>query len=137
MFLSPNLTLSCTRWSFLSRAIMTVGLLLTSVATYSDSTNENWQSGFDYQPFNGRIDVTITDIKGNRYFGGDFTNVGGVKNTAHIVMWEFESETFVPLGNGLETGFSRAEVYALALDDNGNLYIGGDFQQCCGDVDCG
>jgi hypothetical protein len=60
---------------------------------------------------------------GNLYAGGLFGLAGGVANTSHIAVWTFDSGyTWAPLGTGLNDN-----VLALAIAPNGDLYVGGSF----------
>jgi hypothetical protein len=72
---------------------------------------------------NGLVFALAADADGHVYAAGRFSTAGGVP-ASRIAMWD--GATWSALGSGI-TGFELDSVDALALDDNGVLYAGGDF----------
>ncbi len=67
------------------------------------------------------------DGGGNLYAGGWFTTAGG-NPTNYIAKWDGDNWTSLAAGMSLAPGFDiSADVRALALDGNGDLYAGGWF----------
>ena len=54
------------------------------------------------------------------YAGGSFTAAGDVDDTSHVAKWNSS------VWSALDSGTSST-VRALAVDNSGNLYAGGDF----------
>lgn len=74
---------------------------------------------------NGSVVTAISDTLGNVYMGGGFSHAG-MKRVNSICRWK--SNQWYPLGNGMaDSVHSIANVDALALDEQGNLYAGGEF----------
>jgi hypothetical protein len=70
------------------------------------------------------------------YAGGNFSGVcssADCHSTSvsvnHVAAWD--GDAWVPLGNGV-----NGDVYALALDTNNDLYVGGNFTSICTTPDC-
>lgn len=78
---------------------------------------------------NGVCNALAYDATGNRmYIGGEFTAAGGVANTTKACYWNFATSAYVALGSGVTTvGAGSNNVYALAVDAVGGVYIGGTF----------
>jgi len=75
---------------------------------------------------NAAIQVMGSDNKGGMYVGGAF-NVAGGQVVNHIVHWD--GSNWTGLGGGVSGGMYGPNIRALALDKNGNLYVGGEFTQ--------
>jgi len=67
--------------------------------------------------------VAVSPVNGDVYIGGSFSQAAGM-DAYNIVRWDGTS--FHPLGSGLANG-TNGTVRALAFDDAGNLYVGGEF----------
>jgi len=70
------------------------------------------------------VNALAVDQEGNLYATGDFTNAGG-KPAMRIARWDGTSWT--PLGSGLGVEGDYSYTSTLAVDDSGNLYVGGQF----------
>lgn len=80
--------------------------------------------------FNGDITRIILDQDNNLYVAGLFTEIGDIEAN-HIAM--YDGENWHALGNGLSrSGFPNPVINALAIDDEGRLYVGGIFTQAGG-----
>lgn len=78
---------------------------------------ECWQSGPYLPGFDGNVRA-ITRFGTTTYVGGTFTHVNGIEVNG-VAQWDGAS--WSALGTGV------GAVYALAVDNGGNLYAGGDF----------
>ena len=90
-------------------------------------TEGNWENLGEGVPmsFNGSI-YTVVEINGSIIVGGSFTNLADNPEMDYIAKWD--GVNWSPLGNdGLGNGSLNNSVNALAVDGNGNLYVGGDF----------
>ena len=67
----------------------------------------------------------VTAANGDIYIGGLFTAAGGIANTRAIAYWDVSASEFVTVGNGFVD--AGDEVWALAVGDSGEIYIGGFF----------
>ncbi len=73
----------------------------------------------------GPVHAIVVDDEGNVYVGGSFTRAGGA-TVNNIAKWDGSS--WSALGTGIIGGSPQTTyVNALALDDDGNLYAGGQF----------
>lgn len=83
------------------------------------------------------LDNIVRDIvvapDGQVYIGGSFTDVsGGIGGTYNrIVRWDPTTSTYNALGAGANNGVDNA-VYALAVADNGDIFLGGMFLNAVG-----
>lgn len=99
--------------------ISSAGNLQTNgIARWDGSTWATLGSGT-----NNIVNALAIDSTGVVYAGGDFTTAGGV-STNHIAKWD--GSAWSALGSGL-SGPPYRVVSALAVDELGNLYAGGDF----------
>lgn len=84
---------------------------------------EDWEDHFGFTGVYGTVHAMAADNEGNIYLGGSFNLVNdgsGFRPVLNIVRWD--GETFHDLGAGVQ-----GTVYALDLDQDGNLYAGGFF----------
>lgn len=79
--------------------------------------------GFHLQDINGPVYVVATGPDGAVYIGGSFTQANGI-TAENIVRWY--NGSWSALGSGLSGG-SIPAIYAIAVAENGTLYVGGDF----------
>lgn len=84
---------------------------------------EGWASEFYLPGLDSTVRALVLDSNGHLYAGGSFTKAGGV-NARMIAKWDGES--WSALGSGMGGVYSTG-VYALAVDQAGNLYAGCDF----------
>ena len=77
--------------------------------------------------------VLAVHPNGDIYAGGDFTLAGGVSNTVSIARWD--GSAWNALGTGLGAGAPPAICFAIAIDKNGKVYVGGSFNSANG-VSC-
>ena len=72
------------------------------------------------------VNVLAVDSNNNVYVGGDFATVSSLNNSSvsanFIAKWNPNSNTWSALGSG-----TNSSVYALSVDSNSNLYVGGYF----------
>ncbi len=110
-----------------------------NIAKWNVSTNQ-WEAlgaglegGFG---MSAGVSALVVDRNGNLYAGGTFTQTGEL-TVNHVAKWN--GSVWSALGAGVccgsinKGGFDLTEVSALAVDHNGNLYVGGDFRQA-GDI---
>ena len=89
----------------------------------SSTSGEGWASGFHLRGINGEVRALALDHDDNLFAGGGFTWAGGVP-VSMIAQWDGAS--WSSLGGGLG-GAENFGVAALAVDQAGNLFAGGDF----------
>ena len=89
----------------------------------SSTSGEGWASGFHMRGINGGVRALALDQAGTLYVGGRFTWAGGVP-VSMIAQWDGAS--WSSLGGGLG-GAENFGAAALAVDQAGNLFAGGDF----------
>ena len=77
---------------------------------------------------NGSIQAMAVAPNGDIYVTGGFTTIGGV-SANHIA--RFDGTTWYPLGTGLSGGGS-GWGWGIAIKENGNVYITGDFTSANG-----
>jgi len=90
------------------------GISATNIAKWNGSSWSALGPGLEGEVY--ALAVDGTDL----YVGGTFTTAGGV-TVDHIAKWN--GSTWSALGSGL----SRHHVIALATDNSGHLFVGGDF----------
>jgi hypothetical protein len=85
--------------------------------------------GNEWSPLGNGVNASVRDLaldsQGNLYAGGAFTTAGDVKVNS-IAQWD--GKIWSALGEGVSAEHTGSpEVWALAVDGQGNLYVGGDF----------
>ncbi len=88
--------------------------------------------GSDYPSVN----ALAIDANGRVYVGGDFINVAGIAAADYVAMWNPSIQRWSALGSnssgdGAISG-EYVDVSALAIDANGRVYAGGDFDNLAG-----
>ncbi|HSA33201.1 MAG TPA: hypothetical protein P5077_05690, partial [bacterium] len=73
----------------------------------------------------GSVEALAVDENGTVYAGGQFTMAGGV-TANHVAKWDGTEWSVLGTGIG-EASDGYPQVHALALDENGDLYLGGWF----------
>ena len=91
----------------------------------AQSTDPVWDDQFAAYGVNGEVLAAALTEDGRLYLGGEFSRAGGLAADG-IVMWD--GGQWVALGKGLGDGFSGI-VYAVAVGNDGSVYIGGDFSE--------
>ncbi len=81
--------------------------------------------GLKNQEYPGRVNVLAIDQNGALYAGGEFDTAGG-QPVNNIAKWDGTS--WQPLGDGVKGGVYSTSIDAMAIDGNGNLYVGGEFE---------
>lgn len=71
----------------------------------------------------GSVFALAVAPNGDLWVGGEFTTVGGSASQNYIARWNVATNTWTSFGAVVPTGI----VYALAVDRNGLLYVGGNF----------
>lgn len=71
---------------------------------------------------NGTVRAIVEGPDGTIYFGGDFTNAGGVANADYVAMYDPETDTITAMGTGMD-----GPVLALVAHPTGQIYAGGSF----------
>ena len=93
-----------------------------------------WTGSSYVNPLAGVLGA-IRDIKeapnGDIYICGAFTSAGGIANTKGIARWSKANQVWQAVGNPV-TGASITEMYCMAFDANGDLYVGGVFTNLAG-----
>jgi hypothetical protein len=86
----------------------------------------NWHN--EDPGFNDRVEHIAFDSQGNLYAAGRFTEIDGI-SANHIAM--FDGNTWQALGEGISAilAFRDVTVGSLFIDDNDNVFIGGEFEQ--------
>lgn len=106
----------------------------TNIAEYTPSTN-TWAAmagGLTnaYSLPASYIETIAVGPDGTIYAGGNITGSGGVATTLGIAAWN--GSNWSPLGNGLsnatnDPSVSQITVYDIEPDNNGGLFVAGDF----------
>jgi hypothetical protein len=103
-----------------------------------DTLTGNWSAlgsngsgdGSFSSPYAQHVQALAMDESGNLYVGGYFNDVnnnGTVLDAADFVA-KWDGTNWSALGsNGAGNSSLMSQVYALAVDGNGDLYVGGDF----------
>ncbi len=108
---------------------MAGGVNALAIARWNGSTWSAMGSGL-----NGpEVYSLAMDVNGNIYAGGNFTYTGDGMPAKYLAKWD--GLTWSPLGTGLTGGggnYYTPGVRAMVFDDNGNLYVGGNFNTAGG-----
>ncbi|HEX9092268.1 MAG TPA: hypothetical protein VF831_12305, partial [Anaerolineales bacterium] len=103
------------------------GMFSTPPDSYTSAYIARWD-GSSWSPLSAATDnlvhVLAVNQKGNLYAGGDFTNAGEVP-ARRIASWDGTS--WVSLGSGIGGEGDYSSILTLIVDDQGNLYVGGQF----------
>jgi trimeric autotransporter adhesin len=75
----------------------------------------------------GSIYALAAGPDGSLYAGGDFTSAGNREPLRVNSVARWDGRSWEALGSGLEKTYGKGEVRALAVDDAGTLYAGGQF----------
>jgi hypothetical protein len=95
------------------------GVSAVNIAKWNGSFWTNLGSGMTGGALSSSVVSLVTDMAGNVYAGGSFTNAGGTE-AANIAVWN--GNAWSPVGSGV-----NATVDALFLGHDGNLLVGGMF----------
>jgi hypothetical protein len=82
-----------------------------------------------YDPPIVHVNALSVDRFGYLYVGGVFTHAGG-KLANNVARWD--GTEWTPLGSGIERKPPLTEVWSLAADGRGKLYVGGEFTSAGG-----
>ncbi len=92
----------------------------TSKIAIWDITKSSWSVAHS-STINNTVNDFVFDSRGNYYIAGDFTQIDSDANFSYVAY--YNGQTFVALDGGLAGGVANA----LALDDDGDVWIGGAF----------
>jgi len=94
-----------------------------------------WNGTGYVNPLAGIVGGAVYDIKeapnGDIYVCGAFTSAGGVANTKGIARWSKANQVWEAVGNPV-TGATITNIWCMAFDANGDLYVGGTFTNLAG-----
>ena len=103
------------------------GMFSTLSDSYTSAYIASWD-GSSWSPLSAATDnlvhVLAVDQKSNLYAGGDFTNAGDVP-ARRIAIWD--GTAWSSLGSGIGGEGDYSSIMTLIVDDQGNLYVGGQF----------
>ncbi|OAN36303.1 hypothetical protein A6A03_06010 [Chloroflexus islandicus] len=107
-----------------------------------DPVNEQWSALGSNGSGDGALSNTVYALAiapdGKVYAGGSFTNAAENAAADYVAVWDPVTEQWGALGsNGsgdgaVGQGSDYPRVYALAIDANGRVYVGGDFINVAG-----
>jgi hypothetical protein len=100
------------------------GVAVNNIAKWDGNSWNALGTGTD-----NMVCTLLFDNSGNLYAGGAFATAGGVTTNA-IAKWD--GNAWSAFGSGMSGGNGANVVYALAVDDAGNLYAGGNFNAVSG-----
>ncbi|MEE4271763.1 MAG: hypothetical protein V2I67_08815 [Thermoanaerobaculales bacterium] len=93
-------------------------------------------NGSGWSAIGGGLNDTVYDLvfddNNDLYVGGRFTDAGGVAEADRIAVWRSPSWWSV---GGPGSGIDNQTVYCILIDDNDDLFIGGNFVNAGGDDD--
>ncbi|MCL4831997.1 MAG: hypothetical protein KJZ86_06135 [Caldilineaceae bacterium] len=116
-------TLDIARWD--GRKLSALGSGLGN-ADYSGTAMDSYGYGSVYALAGGP--------DGSLYAGGDFSHAGNDQPLPVNSIARWDGQEWTPLGSGLEKTYGKGEVRALAVDDSGILFAGGQFGKAGGEV---
>ena len=95
-----------------------------------DPSSSTWSAadGPGGSPY-GYVHALALDSTGDLYAGGDFTEAGGDPDADYIAKWDGSAWTSIG-GPGSEL---NSTVFAIAIDEVGRVYAGGEFSDAGGD----
>lgn len=98
-------------------------------AVQFDAGTDTW-STLDAQGLDATVQVVLRDVSGDVYIGGDFDNNTGATapEFSHIVRWDYVSETYEAMGEGVTHTTLSATVLTILVHDN-LVYVGGIFDE--------
>ncbi len=120
------------------RLLFVLAVSLLVVAALTVGASAAGPGGWDHlgdggTPGSHSLDGTVSALKdtssGFLYVGGNFTGAGGIANTNRIAKWSGTSWSAV---SSPTSGIDNGIVDAIAVDLNGNVYAGGNFQNAGG-----
>jgi hypothetical protein len=105
----------------------------SNIARYNPATNSWSVLGTDTQNgVSGFVYALAIDGQGRVYVGGSFTQAGSV-SANHVAHFDPTTNSWGVLGTDTQNGVSSTDflafVYALAIDGQGRVYVGGSFTQ--------
>jgi N-acetylneuraminic acid mutarotase len=120
------------------------GVSANNVARFDPEAN-SWSAlgtgannGVSDTSFSERVNALAIDRQGRVYVGGRFTRAGEV-SANRVARFDPQANSWSALGTGAnngisgdETSFPGPSVSALAVDEQGRVYVGGDFTQAGG-----
>jgi hypothetical protein len=87
------------------------------------------------KPASGATIVNVLDIavdsQGDIYVVGNFTNFAGIADADYVARWDISASTWNAVG-APSTGATITRVYAVDIDANDNVYVGGVFTNFAG-----
>ena len=126
------------------RAVGGISTVVNNIVQYNVQTN-SWSAlgtgannGVSDTSFSERVNALAIDRQGRIYVGGRFTRAGEV-SANRVARFDPQANSWSALGTGAnngisgdETSFPGPSVSALAVDEQGRVYVGGDFTQAGG-----
>ena len=103
--------------------MLVLGFSISIQSAFAQLQEPRWDEGFSAYGVEGEAQALVLGSGGELYMAGEFNFVGGLP-VYGIAMWD--GLLWSALGGGLGEG-SSGLIYTLALDNAGNLYVGGDF----------
>jgi N-acetylneuraminic acid mutarotase len=118
------------------RAVGGISTVVNNIVQYNVQTN-SWSAlgtgannGVSFAGLIGGVRALAVDGQGRVYVGGFFTRAGGVSANS-VARFDPATNSWSTLGTGADNGVS-GEVFALVVDGQGRVYVGGDFTRAGG-----
>lgn len=105
------------------------------VAKYTPST-ATWAVLVGAADVNDYVRKIVEGPDGTIYLCGDFTAVNGVGTADYIVAYDPSTDTWSSLGDPDSGAAAITSVNSMAFDNDGNLYVGGNFTNFANVADC-